>query len=83
MTFNLTRADQDFIKRNNAYLKDMFSRWVDDLKDLAFNMPSDTEEERKNRDRIIDTAKFITDALNAVNIVLQEKEKTEQNKDFI
>lgn len=83
MILNLTKTDQEFIKRNNSYLKDMFGRWVVGMKEFAFNMPSDTEEERKNRDRMIDATKFIQDGLNAIDIVLQKKEPKEQNKDFI
>jgi hypothetical protein len=59
MIFKITpsKTDKNFIKVHKDALIDMFSRWIWDMKIDALSMPSDTKEERAERDRVISTIK--------------------------
>jgi len=78
MNLRITKQDQVFIKNNEQQLKEMYGRWLDGLRNDAFDLPAGEQ-----RDNTISAIKFVKTLHQGVEVINKQPDKKEINKDVI
>lgn len=79
----ISKADKEFLKINKIRLQEIGSSWLVKERDRIFDLPSEKEEERVERDRQIEVWKKTKQFFKDIKLVSEDSLKESKKQDYI